>query len=77
MENQSVNLADNTPDSSLQSADNPADDRQNTDIFSKISILEIQRKYGIGRDSFYARTRYLQITTWKIGKKAYLDAEQI
>ena len=77
MENQSGNLADNTPDSSLQSADNPADDRQNTDIFSKISILELQKKYGIGRDSFYARTRYLRITTWKIGKKAYLDAEQI
>lgn len=77
MENQSVNLADNTPDSSLQSLDSSADDRQNTDIFSKISILELQKKYGIGRDSFYARTRYLRITTWKIGKKAYLDAEQI
>ncbi|MBD2365310.1 hypothetical protein H6G36_29865 [Anabaena minutissima FACHB-250] len=31
MENNSVNLADSTPDNSLQSADNPADDRQNID----------------------------------------------
>lgn len=88
MQNQSGNLADNTPgrtpqsaditaDTNLQSADSTADDRQNTDNFSKISILELQKKYGIGRDSFYARTRYLRITTWKIGKKAYLDAEQI
>jgi hypothetical protein len=76
--------AENTPDITLHPVDNPADndicpadDRQNSDIFSKISILELQKKYSIGRDSFYARMRYLQITTWKIGKKAYLDAEQI
>jgi len=87
-ENKSTNLADNTPDN-LQNltpdpADNtpdsdvcPADDRQNNDNFSKISILELQKKYGIGRDSLYGRMRYLQITTWKIGKKAYLDAGQI
>ncbi|MBD2364455.1 hypothetical protein H6G36_25330 [Anabaena minutissima FACHB-250] len=43
MENNSVNLADSTPDNSLQSADNPTDDRQNTDNFSKISILELQK----------------------------------
>jgi hypothetical protein len=72
-----LNPADNTPDITLQSADSTADDRQNTDNFSKIPILELQKKYGIGRDSFYARMRYLQITTWKISKKAYLDAEQI
>lgn len=77
MENQSENLADNTQDITLQSADSTADDRQNTDNFEKISILELQKKYGIGRDSLYSRMRYLQITTWKIGKKAYLDAEQI
>ncbi|AFY51366.1 hypothetical protein Nos7524_5677 (plasmid) [Nostoc sp. PCC 7524] len=77
MENNSVNLADNTPDNSLQLGDNPADDRQNIDNFSKISILELQKKYGIGRDPLYNRMKYLRITTWKIGKKAYLDAEQI
>lgn len=77
MENNSVNLADNIPDNSLQSADSTADDRQNIDNFEKISILELQKKYGIGRDPLYNRMRYLQITTWKIGKKAYLDAEQI
>ncbi|MEH1853772.1 MAG: hypothetical protein V7L11_19350 [Nostoc sp.] len=84
MENNSVNPTDNTPDITLHSADSTADitlqsadDRQNSDIFSKIYILELQKKYGIGRDAFYARTRYLRITTWKIGKKAYLDAEQI
>lgn len=82
--NQADITADNTPDISLHSADStedsdicPADDRQNTDNFEKISILELQKKYGIGRDAFYGRTRYLRITTWKIGKKGYLDAEQI
>lgn len=69
--------ADNTLDATLQSADSTADDRQNTENFSKISILELQEKYGIGRDSFYNRTRYLRITTWKVLGKAYLDAEQI
>ncbi|OUL23962.1 hypothetical protein BV378_20215 [Nostoc sp. RF31YmG] len=77
MENNSVNPADNTPDNSLQSADSPADDRQNTDNFYKISILELQKKYGIERDAFYARTRYLRMKTWKIGKKAYLNADQV
>ncbi|MHC5778954.1 hypothetical protein [Nostoc sp.] len=43
----------------------------------KISILDLQKKYGIQRDSFYARTRYLQITTWKVSGKAYLYADQI
>lgn len=50
---------------------------QKEENFSKISILELQKKYGIQRDSFYARTRYLRITTWKEGGKAYLDADQI
>jgi hypothetical protein len=49
---------------------------QKEENFSKISILELQKKYGIQRDSFYARTRYLRITTWKEGGKAYLDAGQ-
>jgi len=50
---------------------------QKEENFSKISILELQKKYGIQRDSFYARTRYLRITTWKEGGKAYLYADQI
>ena len=50
---------------------------QKEENFSKISILELQKKYGIQRDSFYARTRYLRITTWKEGGKAYLYGDQI
>ncbi|MBN3871632.1 hypothetical protein [Nostoc sp. JL33] len=50
---------------------------QKEENFSKISILDLQKKYGIERDSFYARTRYLRITTWKEGGKAYLDAGQL
>ena len=49
---------------------------ENVENFSKISILELQKKYGIERDAFYARTRYLRIKTWKEGGKAYLDAGQ-
>lgn len=58
-------------------ADNQPDNLQNDVENSKISILELQKKYGIQRDSFYARTRYLRITTWKEGGKAYLYADQI
>jgi hypothetical protein len=77
-------LADSMPDNTVCMADSTADneictadDRQNNDIFFKISILELQKKYGIGRDSLYGRMRYLQITTYKIKGKAYLDAEQV
>jgi len=66
-------MADNQPDNlSIDS-----ESSQKEENFSKISILELQKKYGIQRDSFYARTRYLRITTWKEGGKAYLYADQI
>ncbi|MFB2768330.1 hypothetical protein ACE1AT_03415 [Pelatocladus sp. BLCC-F211] len=84
MPDNTVSMADNPPDNvqnlTSHPADSeicPADDRQNNDIFLKISILELQKKYDIGRDPLYARMRYLQIKTWKIGKKAYLDADQV
>ncbi len=70
-------LPDSRPDSNICPADSLADDRQNSDIFSKISILELQKKYGIRRDSLYSRMRYLQITTYKVKGKAYLDAGQV
>lgn len=66
-------MADNQPDT--LSID--GESSQNVENFSKISILELQKKYGIQRDSFYGRTRYLRITTWKEGGKAYLSADQI
>ncbi|MHC5917059.1 MAG: hypothetical protein ACYTXE_40180 [Nostoc sp.] len=66
-------MADNQPDT--LSIDGEL--TENVENFSKISILELQKKYGIQRDSFYARTRYLRITTWKESGKAYLDADQI
>lgn len=53
---------------------------ENTEINienSKILISELQKKYGIQRDSFYGRLRYLRIVTWKEGGKAYLDAGQV
>lgn len=65
-------MADNQPET--LSID--GESSQKEENFSKISILELQKKYGIQRDSFYARTRYLRITTWKEGGKAYLDAGQ-
>ncbi|MCC5668434.1 hypothetical protein LC653_32425 [Nostoc sp. CHAB 5784] len=66
-------MADNQPDT--LSID--GESSQKEENFSKISILELQKKYSIQRDSFYARTRYLRITTWKEGGKAYLYADQI
>ncbi len=66
-------MADNQPDT-LSSDTEPTQKEEN---FSGISILDLQKKYSIQRDSFYARTRYLRITTWKEGGKAYLYADQI
>ncbi|WP_392530199.1 hypothetical protein [Nostoc sp. C117] len=61
----------------LDMADNQPDTTQNDVENSKISILELQEKYGIGRDPLYARMRYLQIKTWKLSGKAYLYADQV
>ncbi|NJL81413.1 MAG: hypothetical protein HC917_26380 [Richelia sp. SM2_1_7] len=79
----SNNLPDNDqtiPDSLLQNdsvvADNMVGDSQSVDNFARIPISEFLKKYGIGRDPLYSRMRYLQITTYKIKNKAYLDAEQ-
>lgn len=61
----------------LDMADNQPDTLQNDTENFKISILELQEKYGIGRDPLYARMRYLQIKTWKVSGKAYLYADQV
>ncbi|MEA5622776.1 hypothetical protein [Nostoc sp. UHCC 0251] len=66
-------MADTQPD--IIQAD--GEDSQKEENFSKISILELQKKYEIGRDPLYARMRYLQIKTWKVSGKAYLYADQI
>jgi hypothetical protein len=74
-------MADNQPDtlSAVPHGGNPQDRTasQNDVENSKISILELQEKYGIGRDPLYARMRYLQIKTWKLSGKAYLYADQV
>jgi len=58
-------------------ADNQPDNIE-TDVENlKISILELQKKYDIGRDPLYARMRCLQIKTWKVSGKAYLYADQV
>ncbi|MCC5611523.1 hypothetical protein LC612_33485 [Nostoc sp. CHAB 5834] len=66
-------MADTQPD--IIQAD--GEDSQKEENFSKISILDLQKKYDIGRDPLYARMRYLQIKTWKVSGKAYLYADQI
>jgi hypothetical protein len=75
-----VTEADNPPDNETSVADSSPDstvgDSQNVDNFSKIPISDFLKKYGIGRDPLYGRMRYLQITTYKIKNKAYLDAGQ-
>lgn len=66
-------MTDNQPDN----IETDVESLEKEENFSKISILDLQKKYGIQRDSFYGRTRYLRITTWKEGGKAYLYADQI
>lgn len=71
------NQAEDATDNLENEPDNLADDSQNSDVFTKISILELLKKYSIGRDALYSRMNYLQITTYKIGGKAHLDGEQL
>lgn len=68
---------DNTPKNESIAADDIQQNTAKVENFDKISILELQKKYGIGRDPLYARMRYLAITTWKVSGKAYLDAQQV
>ncbi|MFK0729574.1 MAG: hypothetical protein ACIWVG_00005 [Gloeotrichia echinulata HAB0833] len=63
-------MTENTSDLTLN---NTADVESTT----KIPLSELQKKYGIGREALYSRMRYLQITTWKISGKAYLDVDQV
>lgn len=64
------NLPDSMPDTTPDSS-------KIDENFSKFAIGDLQKKYSIGRDPLYARMNYLQITTWKIDGKAYLDADQV
>ncbi|MBE9019471.1 hypothetical protein IQ272_25740 [Chroococcidiopsidales cyanobacterium LEGE 13417] len=67
------NLPDSMPDTS---PDTTPDSSKIEENFSKFAIGDLQKKYSIGRDPLYARMNYLQMTTWKIDGKAYLDADQ-
>jgi hypothetical protein len=68
---------DNTPENESMAADNTQHNTAKRELSDKTSILELQKKYGIGRDPLYSRMRYLAITTWKVSGKAYLDARQV
>ncbi|MFL9455984.1 MULTISPECIES: hypothetical protein [Nostocales] len=46
-------------------------------FFLKFSIEDLQKKYGINKQSVYARMRYLRITSWKESGRAYLDERQV
>jgi len=63
-------MEDNAPDNVLDTAT----EREN---FEKIAILQLLQKYGLGKAQLYDRMKYLQITTWKVSGRAYLDADQV
>jgi hypothetical protein len=46
-------------------------------IFLKFSIEDLQKKYGINKQTVYSRMKYLRITSWKEYGKAYLDPTQV
>ncbi|MBD2666679.1 hypothetical protein H6G73_19775 [Richelia sinica FACHB-800] len=70
-------MAYNAIHNAIPMADTQPDTLENETENFKISILELQKKYGIGRDPLYARMRYLRIKTYKVLGKAHLDAEQV
>jgi predicted DNA-binding protein YlxM (UPF0122 family) len=84
-------LPDNVPDSeslltdSIEIQAEVTADAENNQIDSfltepipdKLSIEELQERYGIKRAALYDRINYLKIKSWREGNKAYLNAEQI
>lgn len=77
-----------SPDSSHDSPDNVVDisplreDRQinnkvKVEIPDKLYVPELLERYNIKRASLYKHMEYLNISPWKEGNRAYLNAEQI
>ena len=77
-----------SPDSSHDSPDNVVDispqieDRQinnkvKVEIPDKLYVPELLERYKIKRASLYKHMEYLNISPWKEGNRAYLNAEQI
>lgn len=77
-----------SPDSSHDSLDNVVDispqieDRQinnlvKVEIPDKLYVPELLERYKIKRASLYKHMEYLNISPWKEGNRAYLNAEQI
>jgi hypothetical protein len=89
--NNELLLAENVAETQLLSADsieiqadlaadvenNLLDSFLTEPIPDKLSIKELQKRYGIKRAALYDRLSYLNIKARKEGNKAYLDAEQI
>jgi hypothetical protein len=67
----------NTHNNATKPQNNTTQHTEQTQNFEKISLENLQKKYGTGRPPLYARMKYLRMTTWKIQGKAYLDAEQV
>lgn len=81
MEDNSVDRGRKMEDNLQDNQENLQDDVQNltenSEIFEKITIYQLQQKYGIGRGPLYERMKHLKITTYKENGKAYLYPEQI
>ena len=81
MEDNPVDRGRKMADSLQDNQENLQDDVQNlienSEIFEKMTIYQLQQKYGIGRGPLYERMKYLKITTYKESGKAYLYPEQI
>ena len=66
-----------TPDRELEQVEKATDNTENKENLQKFAILQLMQKYSVGKSQLYNRMRYLQITTWKVSGKAYLDANQV
>ena len=70
-------MADSLQDNQENLQDDVQNLTENSEIFEKMTIYQLQQKYGIGRGPLYERMKYLKITTYKESGKAYLYPEQI
>jgi|GEM_PF-1235431 hypothetical protein len=66
-----------TPDIAEVSLSDTMGTSPNKQKFPSNSFKGLMAKYQIGKDALYNRMKYLYIKSWKDGKKAYYDEQQI
>ncbi|MDF5725450.1 MAG: hypothetical protein PUP91_34360 [Rhizonema sp. PD37] len=70
-------MEDSKPDIEQEQVEEALNNTENEENLEKVAILQLTQKYGVSKAQLYDRMRYLNIKTWKVSGKAYIDANQV